>query len=225
MTASREACGFRLIVFDLDGTLVDSRRDIAESANALLESCGARAAARGAHRPHGWRRRGDARRARVRRGGVERPADALDRFLAIYNDRLLEPHRPYPGMLDVLDVLGGACDARRADEQAARLDAPRFSRGSTSRGISQRTPSSAATDRFPRKPDPAGLRHLIVGARTSRRRRCWSAIRSIDWRTARAAATPCVSPATGSGSRVSLIDELGPARSCRSIRPQSCLHL
>ena len=32
---------FRLIVFDLDGTLVDSRRDIADAANALLISCGA----------------------------------------------------------------------------------------------------------------------------------------------------------------------------------------
>ncbi|MGC4083612.1 MAG: HAD hydrolase-like protein [Vicinamibacterales bacterium] len=27
-------------VFDLDGTLVDSRRDIADSANAVLEECG-----------------------------------------------------------------------------------------------------------------------------------------------------------------------------------------
>ena len=32
---------FRLIVFDLDGTLVDSKRDIAESANATLVACGA----------------------------------------------------------------------------------------------------------------------------------------------------------------------------------------
>jgi phosphoglycolate phosphatase len=32
---------FQLFVFDLDGTLVDSRRDIADAANALLESCGA----------------------------------------------------------------------------------------------------------------------------------------------------------------------------------------
>src|SRR5437773_5544929 len=31
---------FRLIVFDLDGTLVDSRRDLAESANQLLQQCG-----------------------------------------------------------------------------------------------------------------------------------------------------------------------------------------
>jgi len=33
----------RLIVFDLDGTLVDSRRDLADSANALLAACGAAA--------------------------------------------------------------------------------------------------------------------------------------------------------------------------------------
>jgi phosphoglycolate phosphatase len=30
-----------VLVFDLDGTLVDSRRDIAESANELLASLGA----------------------------------------------------------------------------------------------------------------------------------------------------------------------------------------
>jgi phosphoglycolate phosphatase-like HAD superfamily hydrolase len=32
----------RLIVFDLDGTLVDSRRDLAASANALIEERGGR---------------------------------------------------------------------------------------------------------------------------------------------------------------------------------------
>ncbi len=32
---------YALVVFDLDGTLVDSRRDIADAANALLIACGA----------------------------------------------------------------------------------------------------------------------------------------------------------------------------------------
>jgi phosphoglycolate phosphatase-like HAD superfamily hydrolase len=49
---------FQLIVFDLDGTLVDSRRDIAESANATLVACGFRRAAAGRrHRRNGRRRR------------------------------------------------------------------------------------------------------------------------------------------------------------------------
>ena len=38
--------------------------------------------------------------------GVEPPADALDRFLAIYNDRLLSHTRPYPGIPELLDALG-----------------------------------------------------------------------------------------------------------------------
>src|SRR5829696_3577056 len=37
--ASRRATA--LVVFDLDGTLVDSRQDLADSTNAMLESLGA----------------------------------------------------------------------------------------------------------------------------------------------------------------------------------------
>ena len=73
---------FRLVVFDLDGTLVDSRRDLAESANAVLESCGCP--------PHSeeaiGRMVGDGAATLVRRAfegaGCPQPADALDRFLA-----------------------------------------------------------------------------------------------------------------------------------------------
>ena len=40
---------FSLYVFDLDGTLVDSRRDLAESANELLRVSGAIAALSGVY--------------------------------------------------------------------------------------------------------------------------------------------------------------------------------
>ena len=83
---------FRLIVFDLDGTLVDSRQDIAESANAALVACGAQPLSEEAL----GRMVGDGAPTLIARAfaaaGVERPPDALDRFLTIYDGRLLEPH-------------------------------------------------------------------------------------------------------------------------------------
>src|SRR5262245_1416532 len=72
---------FRLIVFDLDGTLVDSRRDLAESANALLEQCGLRPLAEDAI----GRMVGDGAATLVARlfaaSSLPQPADALARFL------------------------------------------------------------------------------------------------------------------------------------------------
>src|SRR5436190_14171779 len=98
---------FRLIVFDLDGTLIDSRRDIADAANALLESCGAPALPE----ERIGRMVGDGAATLVARAfdasGVERPPDALERFLQIYQRRLLVHTRPYPGMIDVLEALIG----------------------------------------------------------------------------------------------------------------------
>src|SRR6266581_811092 len=97
---------YRLIIFDLDGTLVNSRRDIAESANALLETCGARSLPEEAI----GRMVGDGAATLIARAfaasGIEPPADAVDRFLAIYDTRLLKFTRPYPQVPEVLEALG-----------------------------------------------------------------------------------------------------------------------
>lgn len=94
-----------LFVFDLDGTLVDSRRDIADSANAVLEACGYPAHTEEA--VGGMVGEG----AAVLIGRVfaaanaPLPGDALERFLHVYDTRLLNHTRPYDGVVLLLEAL------------------------------------------------------------------------------------------------------------------------
>ena len=149
-------------MFDLDGTLVDSRRDIAEAANELLATLGS------APLDHDTvvRMVGEGARLLVSRlldaAGVRVDLDAAyDRFSAIYDRRLADHTRPYPGVLDGLarladhytlavltnkpqhhtDRLLDALDLRRYFVQALG--------GDTVQG---------------RKPDPAGLQALVAAA-------------------------------------------------------------
>jgi haloacid dehalogenase-like hydrolase len=81
---------FELFVFDLDGTLIDSRRDIADAANELLVQSGAPRMGEDAIA----RMVGEGAAVLVARAfeasGVPLPADALERFLAIYDDHLVQ---------------------------------------------------------------------------------------------------------------------------------------
>ena len=86
-------------------------------------------------------------RARSRRRAASAPSDALERFLAIYDARLLNHTRPYPGIPTVLRGARRARAARRADEQAARRHAPDPGRARPRAPISRRRACSAATAR------------------------------------------------------------------------------
>jgi len=92
----------RLIAFDLDGTLIDSSRDLADSVNQLLVEFGARELPRDAI----TRMVGEGARVLVRRAlvasGVPETPEAIGRFLDIYDTRLLDHTRPYDGVLDVV---------------------------------------------------------------------------------------------------------------------------
>jgi len=95
-----------LVVFDLDGTLIDSRRDLADSANAMLASYGARPLGD----DHVASMVGSGAATLVTRviaaAGVDARLDeALARFLAAYDERLAHHTRPYDGIPALLDQL------------------------------------------------------------------------------------------------------------------------
>jgi phosphoglycolate phosphatase len=99
----------RLIAFDLDGTLIDSRRDIVDSANELLGRY--QRPPLPADQVAGMV--GEGARLLISRvlaaAEVTAPLDeALTGFLEIYDRRLVDHTRPYPGVEDTLHALTAA---------------------------------------------------------------------------------------------------------------------
>jgi phosphoglycolate phosphatase len=177
---------YRLIVFDLDGTLIDSRRDLADATNALLVECGA--APLSEERIGGMV--GDGAATLVARAfaavDIDRPSDALERFLRIYGDHLLDHTRPYPGIREALDHL------RSRRQLAVLTNKPLASTRRILDGLSLASyfPPAAVVGGdgpFPRKPDPAALCHLAAQADVPLRDTLLVGDSAIDWRTARAA--------------------------------------
>jgi phosphoglycolate phosphatase len=94
-----------IIVFDLDGTLIDSVRDLAESIGEMLEGYGASAlplseviemVGEGAPVL--------VRRALARAGLTAAPDEALATFMQIYDRRLTEHTVAYPGVHESLSI-------------------------------------------------------------------------------------------------------------------------
>ena len=97
----------RLVIFDLDGTLLDTREDIANACNHALKQCGY---------PE---RRLEEYNMFVGRGIMNLfrnslPSDIRDEetglkmkecFVPYYNEHIADSTRPYPGILDMLDCL------------------------------------------------------------------------------------------------------------------------
>lgn len=96
----------RLAVFDLDGTLVDSRRDLAAAANALVAELGGAALSES----RVGEMVGEGASVLVRRAlhaaGLDPDTPgALERFLDLYDEHLLDTTTLYEGTREALDAL------------------------------------------------------------------------------------------------------------------------
>jgi len=178
----------RLVVFDLDGTLVDSVADIASAVNRMLAQKvpGASPLPLATVRSFvgsGARELVSRVLARTR---AEVPVDeGLATFLDAYRAGLLDATRPYPGVVEGLD--------RMRDRTLAVLtNKP----GDMSRailaglGLADRFSRIAGSGDFPgRKPDPAGLLMLLGESGVAPGEALMVGDSGIDVQTARNAGT------------------------------------
>jgi len=94
---------YRHFVFDLDGTLIDSRQDLADAANAMLATYGAPALpVEAVVAMVGEGAKVLVTRALASAGLTADPDQALPRFLDAYDHRLTATTRLYPGVADTL---------------------------------------------------------------------------------------------------------------------------
>jgi phosphoglycolate phosphatase len=151
-----------LLVFDLDGTLVDSVPDLRAALNQMLRERGRRPLTP----PQVKWMVGDGVPALVTRALAASGADpaesltALPRFLEIYEANAARLTRPYPGVPETLTVL-----RRRGYRTAICTNKPQRATTAVLRGLDllQLFDGIAGGDRFAvRKPDPGHLLALLA---------------------------------------------------------------
>lgn len=162
---------FDAVVFDLDGTLVDSAPDLTRALNCLLDEIGRPALPLTA--VLGMIGDGVAKlveRGLAATGGppqVPSSAALVERFRALYLDRLADETRPYPGVCEALASLAkdgyalGVCTNKPMAATEALLAALDLSRWFV---------AVSGGDGPQRKPDPAPLLALLerLGASPAR---------------------------------------------------------
>lgn len=158
----------RLVVFDLDGTLVDSSRDIAASVNAALERVAPGTAALSLEAILSFVGEGAGLLVErsLRHAGVALSTEeVLPVYIACYRERLLDTTRLYPGVAEVLDALAGTTLAVLTNKPGDMSRTILEGLGVASRFARVR----GAGDVPSRKPDPAGLLGLMseLGASAS----------------------------------------------------------
>jgi phosphoglycolate phosphatase len=152
----------RAILFDLDGTLLDTLDDLADSTNLALRECGLPE-----HPVEAFKYFiGDGVENLLRRAvpqGCDDPATltrCVERMRAEYSQRWAAKTRPYPGIPELLDEL-----VARGVPMAVFSNKPdEFTRLCVSRLLPRWrfTVVLGAGSRLPKKPDPAGALEIAA---------------------------------------------------------------
>ena len=148
----------RLLVFDLDGTLVDSKQDLALSVNAMRAEMGLPPSPLdfiASYVGHGVNLL--VRRSLGTQATDENVEKGLAFFLDYYRDHMLDHTAPYPGVSEALEKLGG-------HKMAVLTNKPvNFSREMLTRlGFAPYFAYIYGGNSFPqKKPDPIGLHKLM----------------------------------------------------------------
>jgi phosphoglycolate phosphatase len=176
---------FALVVFDLDGTLIDSRADLTAAVNHVLR----RSALPELPLEVVVGYVGDGARLLVQRAlGAAHHAlfdEGFRQFLAYYGAHLLDQTRPYPGVPEMLVAL-----AARGVTPAVLSNKPEaMSRAILDGvGLSSRFAAVLGGDSLPaRKPDPVGVKHLCALTGVPAGRVLVVGDSPVDLRTAQAA--------------------------------------
>jgi len=153
---------YKAVLFDLDGTLLDTLEDLADATNAALAELGLPGHPLEAYKQFV----GDGLENLVRRAMRQEPIDEerLARGIELtrreYAGRWAEKTRPYPGIPELLDEL-----RRRGIPMAVLSNKPdEFTRLCVTRLLSnwRFAAVQGATPELPRKPDPRGARAIAA---------------------------------------------------------------
>ena len=178
---------FQAAIFDLDGTLADTLEDIADNMNHVLAQAGYPAHEYDAYRFYV----GDGLRNLAARCLPEdaRADDIVnlcfDRMMERYHKNYIIKSRLYDGVPELLDALSQqgvklAVLSNKADSLTQKICAKLLSRWKFEQIL-------GATDRFPRKPDPAAALELCRLMGVAPERVCYVGDSDVDMKTAIAA--------------------------------------
>lgn len=182
-----------LIVFDLDGTLVDTAPDLSAALNHALGRLGRPPIDPATVRHlvgHGARVLIERGLARTGGGGDAEVERALPIFLDFYADHIADDSRPYPGAEAALDYLAAA---GRTLAICTNKPAALSRQLVAALGWDGRFAANLGGDSLPvRKPDPAHLLGTIAAAGGDPKRTIFVGDTAVDVGAARAASVPVI---------------------------------